>query len=172
MTAYYRPGPGIDPASVEPYPAGLMMVAGDSRSDGEQSTGVIAWGCSTGQRRESMPPHCGEALASDSGAAIDTSLRLWLTFPDCWEGDRLTTGGSVAHVAYSDDGACPESHATPIPQLLMAIDFPAVDPSGLSLASGDIVTAHADFWNVWDQDKLEEEVRLCLNRDLVCGVVG
>jgi hypothetical protein len=34
------------------------------------------------------------------------------------------------------------------------------------------VTAHADFWNVWDQDKLEGEVANCLNRDLVCGVVG
>ena len=42
----------------------------------------------------------------------------------------------------------------------------------LSLASGAITTAHADFWNVWDQDKLEGEVADCLNRDLVCGVSG
>lgn len=38
------------------------------------------------------------------------------------------------------------------------------------LASGDIITGHADFWNVWNQDKLEQEVALCLNRDLICGV--
>jgi hypothetical protein len=32
------------------------------------------------------------------------------------------------------------------------------------------MTGHADFWNVWDQEKLEEEVALCLNLDLVCGI--
>jgi hypothetical protein len=52
----------------------------------------------------------------------------------------------------------------------MAIDFPAVAPEGLSLSSGSIDSAHADFWNTWDQDKLEREVALCLNRDLVCGL--
>ena len=39
-----------------------------------------------------------------------------------------------------------------------------------SLASGPIETAHADFWNAWDEDKLADEVDLCLHRDLVCGI--
>ena len=56
--------------------------------------------------------------------------------------------------------------------LQLAIDYPPVDPAQLSLASGAITTAHADFWNVWDQDKLEQEVELCLNADRVCGVTG
>ncbi len=54
--------------------------------------------------------------------------------------------------------------------MTVAVDYPPVDPDGLSLASGSIITGHADFWNVWDQDKLEREVALCLNRDVVCGV--
>lgn len=173
MTAYYRPGPGIDPTTVEAYPASLMMVAGDSKSVSAQSTSVIAWGCGTGSRREAAPPDCRGATDLAQGAVNDgTSLRLWITFPDCWDGERLTTGGAAGHVRYSAGGVCPGSHPVPIPQLQMAIDYPAVDPTGLSLASGDIVTAHADFWNVWDQRKLEDEVRFCLNRDLVCGVSG
>ena len=64
------------------------------------------------------------------------------------------------------------SHPVAVPQLQVTIDYPPVDPEGLSLASGSILSGHADFWNVWDQDKLEGEVADCLNRDLVCGVSG
>ena len=94
-----------------------------------------------------------------------------VTFPDCWDGERLTGHGSSAHAVYSD-GGCPASHPVAVPQLMIGLDYPPVDPAGLSLASGSILTGHADFWNVWDQDKLEREVANCINRDLVCGVSG
>ena len=151
-----------------------MMVGGNSSADETQALNVIAWSCGTGALREVSPPDCrGQSeLAGRSTAEAGTSLRLLITFPDCWDGDRLSSFGSGAHVQASAAGACPETHPVPIPQLVMAIDFPAVDPQDLSLASGGIETAHADFWNVWDQEKLEEEVRLCLNRDLVCGVAS
>ena len=35
--------------------------------------------------------------------------------------------------------------------------------------SGPLSSAHADFWNTWDQEKLETEVDLCLRRQQVCG---
>lgn len=161
LTAYYRPGSGVDPASVVAYPAGFMMVAGSSAADEPQGQDVIAWSCGSGALRADVPPACSP----------DTTLRLWITFPDCWDSTRLTSFGSGAHVRYSD-GGCPASHPVALPQLQMAIDFPPVDPDGLALSSGPIHSAHADFWNTWDQDKLEREVAGCLNRDLVCGVSG
>ena len=170
LTAYYRPGPGIDPSSVEPYPAGLMMVAGDALAEEQQPVETVAWGCGAGSKRDPQPPDCRVTLEGDLEPTNSQGLRLWVTFPDCWDGKTVTTGVASTHVADSVGGLCPESHPVPIPQLQMAIDFPPVDPDGLSLASGDIKTAHADFWNVWDQSALEDEVRLCLNRDLVCGV--
>ena len=172
LVAYYRPGPGVDPASIEPYPAGLMMVAGDAGAEDEQPVEIVAWGCGTGSVREPAPPDCRIQFDDDTDVepTTPTSLRLWITFPDCWDATLLTGLGSGAHVRYSEAGACPDSHPVPIPQLQMAIDFPALDPGGLSLASGGTETAHADFWNVWDQEALENEVRVCLNRDLVCGV--
>ncbi len=159
MTAYYRPGSGIDPTSVEPYPAGLMMIGGDSTADEPQPTDIVAWSCGTGPRREVEPPTCPPG----------STLRMLVKFPDCWDGRDLDGEGGFGHMEYSD-GGCPDTHPHPLPQLLVAIDYPSVDPVGLSLASGSIRTGHADFWNVWDQDKLEEEVALCLNLDLVCGV--
>jgi hypothetical protein len=33
-----------------------------------------------------------------------------------------------------------------------------------------VSSAHADFWNAWDQVKLETEVELCLRRQQVCAV--
>lgn len=173
MAAYYRPGPDVDPAIVEPYPAGLMMIAGDHMATEPQPIEVIAWGCGSGPRREAMPPDCRPRPSDDDGIAVGEArptLRLWITFPDCWDGQRLTTGAESDHVARSDGGTCPESHPVPITQLQMAIDFPAVDPAEVSLASGGPETAHADFWNVWEQDALENEVRRCLNRDIVCSI--
>jgi hypothetical protein len=95
-----------------------------------------------------------------------------VTFPDCWDGDRLTGFGSSAHARYSSvaTNGCPDSHPVVLPQLTIGIDYPPVDPTDLSLSSGGVETAHADFWNVWDQTKLEGEVANCLNRNLVCGV--
>ncbi len=58
LTAYYRPGPGIDPASVEPYPAGLMMVAGDAFAEEQQPVETVAWGCGAGSTRDPQPPDC------------------------------------------------------------------------------------------------------------------
>ena len=161
LAAYYRPGRGIDPADVVAYPPGLMLIGGDSKATAPQSIDVVAWSCGTGAVRESAPLQCPEG----------STLRMLVTFPDCWDGNRLTAFGSSAHVRYSD-GECPETHPVAIPQLTIGIDYPPVPPDGLSLASGSTDTAHADFWNVWNQEKLEREVSSCINRNLVCGVTG
>ena len=57
-----------------------------------------------------------------------------------------------------------------IAHFLEASSATVAGPYDVSLVEGSITTAHADFWNVWDQDKLEQEVELCLNADRVCGV--
>ncbi|MEM8746048.1 MAG: DUF1996 domain-containing protein [Actinomycetota bacterium] len=159
MTAYYRPGDGVAPTDVVAYPPAFTMIAGDAEGADDVDTSIVAWGCGSGARREETPPSCSES----------STLRMWITFPDCWDGNRVNTFGAGAHVRYSDDG-CPDSHPIALPQLLLGVDWPPVDPDGLSFSSGDLTTAHADFWNTWDQEKLEREVASCLHRDLVCGL--
>ena len=163
--AYYRAGVDVDPAAVESYPAGLMLVAGDHTAVEPQPLSVVAWTCDSGALRDVTPPDCRGA----------TNLRLLITFQDCWDGEHLRSDDPArpgAHAAYSIGGECPESHPVHIPQLQFAVDFPPLDPAGLALSSGGILSGHADFWNAWHQDKLEREVDVCLRRDLPCKISG
>jgi hypothetical protein len=159
-TAYYRVADGVDPTSVEAYPPGLMMVAGDPAAESAQPITVIAWTCGAGGRREIRPWQCPDPVGP----------RLLVTFPDCWDGVRLDSGDHRDHVIYSSDDRCPGSHPVALPQLQFAIDYPPLDVDGLSLASGGIESAHADFWNTWNQDKLDTEVELCLRQQHVCSL--
>lgn len=163
--AYYRAGPDVDPEVVEPYPAGLMLVAGDHTATEPQPLSVVSWSCDTGALRQATPPDC----------SVGTNLRLLIAFQDCWDGTRVRSDdpdAPSAHATYSAGGECPSSHPVHIPQLQLAVDFPPVAPEGLALSSGGILSGHADFWNAWHQDKLEREVDVCLRRDLPCTISG
>ncbi|MEZ5218469.1 MAG: DUF1996 domain-containing protein [Ilumatobacteraceae bacterium] len=162
-TAYYRPGPDVDPTTIEPFPAGLMMIAGDAHATESQPTSVVAWTCGTGAERDSTPPSCG----------VDRTLRMLVTFPDCWDGEHVDLPGHRAHMHYSSGGACPASHPVPVPQLTFSVQYPVSgDPSDLELTSGGLLTGHADFFNSWDQAALTQEVQLCLHRNVVCGITS
>jgi hypothetical protein len=161
--AYYRPGPGIDPASVQPYPAGLMMIGGDGHAPGPQPSEVAAWHCGASPILHAEPPTCPPRAP----------LGVRVAFPDCWDGRRHDSGDHRSHVARSVDGRCPEGHPVPIPQLIFEVHYPVTgDPAGLELSSGGVHGVHADFLNAWDQAALAREVRACLNGGHVCGVVS
>lgn len=161
--AYYRPGPGVEPQAVEPWPFGLVMLAGDPDATEDQPLGIVAWHCGASEQLAAAPPTCPQGA----------ELGLRVTFPDCWDGDRLDSPDHRSHVAYSHEGACPDTHPVPVVQLVFQVDYPVHgDPGELSLASGHVRTAHADVVNAWDPDRLAQQVRLCLNRAQVCGVSG
>ena len=161
--AYYRAGVGIDPTTVVAFPPGLLMIAGDAMATEAQPTSVVAWSCGSGGMRDELPPSCPE----------DRGLRIDITFPDCWDGKNLDVDGHRTHMHYSSNGKCPSSHPVSVPQLIFSVAYPVHgDASQLQLASGGLMTGHADFINSWDQEKLEEEVALCIGRDIVCGVTS
>jgi hypothetical protein len=167
--AYYRAGPGVDPAVVTDHPPGLMLIAGDATATEPQPVSVVAWSCGTGALRVDTPPDCTDA----------PSLRMIVTYPDCWNGVDLASvdwfDRSRRHAVYSESGECPRSHPVHIPQLQFAIDYPPIpsaDLDELALSSGDIHSGHADFWNTWQQQKLSNEIAKCIHRDLVCNVSG
>ena len=160
--AYYRPGPGVDSASVRAYPAGLAMIAGDPTAD-RQAVDVAAWHCGASPHLVATPPRCPRTAP----------LGVRIAFPDCWDGEHLDSDDHRAHVARSAGGRCPSDHPIAIPQLIFEVHYPVTgDPEGLELASGGVHGVHADFLNAWDQDALEREVRVCLNGAKVCGVVS
>lgn len=161
--AYYRPAPGADPASLQAYPTGLMMVAGDPTATGPQPVAVASWHCGASPILRAEPPSCPRTAP----------LGVRIAFPDCWDGRRLDSGDHRSHVARSVDGRCPGDHPVPVPQLIFEVHYPLTgDPARLELASGGVHGVHADFLNAWDEDALAREVRACLNGGKVCGVVS
>lgn len=166
--AYYRVAPGIDPESVEAFPEGLMMIAGDATASSPQPTEVVAWSCDRSPVVSSAPRQCPK------GAPL--SLRV--TFPDCWQGagddePALDSEDHRSHVAYSDGDGCPPSHPVAIPQLTLAVRYPIYGPTdGLSLAVGSLLQGHADFFNAWDPARLDNEIESCLQRGVVCVIPG
>jgi len=162
-TAYYRPGIDVDPTTVQPFPEGLVMVAGNAGASGEQPLSIVAWGCGAGIERAALPPECGKGR----------NLRLMVTFPDCWDGRNLDSPNHHTHVAYSSHGECPEGYPVPIVQLQFSVEYPVYGSTdGLALSSGGLHTGHADFMNGWNQERLTREVELCLHREVVCGVAS
>jgi hypothetical protein len=148
---------------VQTFPPGLMMVAGDHTATSAQALGVAAWHCGASPDLTASPPSCPRTA----------TLGVRIAFPDCWDGEHLDTDDHRAHVARSDDGRCPDSHPTPIPQLVFEVHYPVTgDPGGLELASGGVHGVHADFFNAWDEAGLQREVEVCLNGSKVCGVVS
>ena len=163
LVAYYRPAPGVDPTTLQPFPAGLKMLAGDSMAEGPQPIGAAAWTCGNSSDLQTAPPNC----------PTDAPLRIRLTFADCWDGKHLDSADHRSHVAASSGGRCPASHPVPMPQLTLTVRYPiSGDGHDLMLASGDTFTVHGDFFNTWDQAELTSQVDLCLHRGVVCSVAS
>lgn len=161
--AYYRPAPGVDPATLAPYPSGMMMISGDGEATGPQPVEVAAWSCGSSSDVRAVPPVCPQSAP----------LRVRITFPDCWDGVHADSSDHRSHVARSVDGKCPSTHAVAIPQLTLTIRYPiSGDGHELSLSSGSTYSAHADFLNAWDERELTDQIDLCLHRGLVCSVAS
>jgi hypothetical protein len=163
LVAYYRPGPGVDPSSLRPYPPDLRVIAGDPTATGPQALDVAAWLCGSSPLLAATPPDC------PAGAPLGARI----TFPDCWNGTDVDSADHRHHLARSTDGRCPAGHPVPVPQLILHVRYPLSGGGrDLELASGGVHSLHADFVNAWDQEKLEREIRVCLTNGKVCGVVS
>jgi Domain of unknown function (DUF1996) len=157
MWAYYttRDKP---PLAIKPFPAGLRIVAGNAYATGPQPMMVATWGCGDSASTESSSvPLC--ALGS---------LQLHVRFPDCWDGANLDFPDHKSHMAYSSYGHCPAGYGTSVPGLQINVTYPVRGGPTITLASGAAYTAHADFFNAWDQTELTRLVRDCLNFGLSC----
>lgn len=159
--AYYRAAPGIDPTTVRIYPDGLKMLAGDPFATTPQTGEAAGWTCGVSMDLTEEPASCPETAP----------LAMVLTFPDCWDGVHADVPGHRDHMTYSRHGACPEDHPVSVPQLTVHIKFPITGPGhDLRLASGNVHSAHGDFFNGWHQASLQREIDQCIHRGAVCDL--
>lgn len=161
---YYRTA-RRDPASIEPFPAGLRVIAGNAKATGPQDRRIVRWGC-TG---EAKPKGAKKAPTCPKS----TRLRLSVVFPDCWNGRELDSADHSSHLAYATriGGGrlgCPASHPNAVPSLVLNVPYATRGGRGLKLSSGPIYTAHGDFFNAWEPAELARLVGECLNADVHC----
>jgi hypothetical protein len=161
LFAYYRRPAGVDPATIETYPLGLAMVAGDVSSSRPQSPDVVRWFCGAPSAGTAEPVSCPRGAP----------LTLRVVFPACWDGTNLDSDDHRGHVSHARGGGCPATHPVPLPELVIDVAYRfSGDPSSLRLASGPLTGAHADFLNAWDAQALADHVERCLRRGVDCGV--
>lgn len=90
-------------------------------------------------------------------------------FPECWDGVHLDSVDHRSHMYAVPAGQpCPDSHPVRLPELAEVFRYPVADVSALQLSSGGFETAHADFWNTWQQDALTALVERCINGPTDC----
>jgi len=148
---------------VHAFPAGLEIVAGNSRAMAPQSTRVVFWNCSG----DEVSPSVAIPTCPDAGT---NSLRVHVHFPNCWDGQRTDSADHKSHMAYSVAGRCPASHPVAVPALTLVIQYPIVGGPSVTLsAMNSQLTGHADFVNSWQQARLRRLVEYCLNALRTCG---
>jgi hypothetical protein len=138
-------------------------VAGDMTADAAapHDPDLAGWTCGTSTTLASVPPSCPSSAP----------LRAVITFPDCWDGRHVDSEDHRSHMANSNEGRCPSTHAVHVPQLTFAVTYLVTGhQADLTLASGSVQGIHADFVNAWDQEGLVNEIESCLHRGAVCGL--
>ncbi len=153
VNAYYLRGGGRGPVAA--FPAGLKVIAGNSGATMAQSTRVTGWKCS-GIRPLTLS---ADPIACPAGSHAVLVIR----FPECWNGKDLDAVDHQSHMAYRVRGACPAGYPVRVPRLSLNLHYQLPDVTGLTLASGSITSAHADFFNAWNQTVLARLVRTNLN---------
>ena len=163
QTIYYRADNLLAGTKVEPFPADMRIVAGNSHAtsptDSPKLGKEIYWGCSDNSTGKlPAPPSCATGIVS-----------LHIGFPNCWDG-TLSHVDDTVHLRYPSSGVCPAGFTRPIVRLIERFEYPVgTDSSGITLSSGATYTAHGDFWNTWDQATLARLTANCLNGSVICG---
>lgn len=178
--AYWAPTLIVDNGAVEPlgatiyyrrrtldavraFPPGFRMIAGSALARSAQDLRVTFWNCGAlaGVPPSSTVPTCPGRRA--------TSLRLHVNFPSCWTGRSLDSSDHQSHVAYPVRGACPATHPVAVPAISLIMRYPVTGAGRVELSSVGQFSAHADFFNAWNQGELTRLVDGCLNALRHCG---
>jgi hypothetical protein len=149
---------------VQPYPAL------DTNGDGQVDDGLkivteqgknVQWRCLNGTWSPTPPTQCSNG-----------KLVLRIFFPDCLQEDAngplLDSLDHRSHMVDAGSAGCPSNYI-PVPRLQTNFQFPIPTTRGkVKLASdhpGDPPgsTMHADFFNAWQEGKLEDLVARCIN---------
>ena len=176
MQVYYKSGyAGVQPGEVQPFPAGLKMIAGNSKATTADPgvhdyDRVMNWECDNGDGGEFpyLPTTC----------QTGTWLVMAVEFPQCWDGVHLDSADHKSHMAYPVNGGCPADHPVALPQVTERAIYvvPASGTSTWRLSSDNYsggpggYSGHADWFNGWDPATMQSIVSNCENAAKDCSM--
>jgi hypothetical protein len=157
---YYKSGIR-DYRLVRPFPTGFTLLSGTA-AEAKAAGAFASWSC--GQ---------GDALTFPTDCPAGSRLVLRLQAPSCWDGQRLDSPDSRAHLAWPLDDRCPGGHPVPVPKLEMVVFYPLpAGPVRLSVATGtpdSVVFRFTDGWTPAAEAKLVAD---CVDRGRRCDETG
>ncbi|MEU4620726.1 DUF1996 domain-containing protein [Actinoplanes sp. NPDC023801] len=153
-----------DPATVVPFPPGLVMVQGDAKRQVATPKGAsgqfwCAGSAEIGRSADGNWPRC----------AAGGNLIYQLTYQDCWDGKHIDSPDHKSHMGPSVNGVCSGKYPVAIPNISMMLGYDSLGGDGLTLSSGMASSIHGDFMNAWDPAKLAALVKVCINANAKCG---
>ena len=169
MRIYYLGQPN---EILETIPPGLQMIGGNKDATSPAENPHVRWFC--GSTRAVQTPRMDRPYDCTSWAAqygfVDGVVGI-VDMPSCWDGVGLLPG----NVTYRVDQSCPSGFPHVLPRLSQRVHFGIMNPLNpdgsvaLSLSSGPYHTLHSDFWNTWQQERLDQLVENCLVAGVHCG---
>lgn len=168
LQVYYKTGyEGVLPHTVQNYPVGLRMVAGNMMATSPQSINIIRYDCGKGES-STIPANC------DPGSLLVMSI----SFPQCWDGVNLDSPDHKSHMAYGagwPDKGCPSTHPVPLAQVTQNYRYRVTSNtanwrlvSDVGVAPG--ISGHADWMNGWDPAVFQRVVDNCYRPSLDCSM--
>jgi len=170
MRIYYL---GSRWGKVETFPPGLQIVAGNRDATSPEENPHVAWYC--GATKDVKTPRMGEPYDCTPWAShtfVDGVIAI-VDFPNCWNGSGLRP----EDVAYPVNGVCPVGFRHVLPRISERVHYGIMNPTNpdgslaFTLSSGPTYSLHADFWNTWQQDRLDQLVSDCIVARVHCGSV-
>jgi hypothetical protein len=106
-------------------------------------------------------------------------LRVFLTFPDCWDGKNLDSADHRSHMAFGAPVACPADHPYKIPEVAVQAFF-RTDANFAAgkwhLSSDEMMpgttpgkTLHMDYWEAWSPVVKNIWQTSCIDGHLSCA---
>jgi uncharacterized protein DUF1996 len=155
LGVYYKnPNGAAGQGELTPFPAGLRMIAGNSKAVGPQSSVVTKWQCLSYGGVTVTNNMVGPSIPS---CPIGSKLQNEVLFPMCWNGVDLDSPDHKSHVRYSVSNVCPTTHPFVLPQITLNIHYVVGDWNGFARLSSDMYdpalpsgySAHGDWWGGW-----------------------
>ncbi|WP_308517994.1 DUF1996 domain-containing protein [Sphingomonas flavescens] len=202
MNTYYKQLPANDPncaVTMDPavtgrcigMPNGIRFILGynmQTMSGGPADTKSRDWWAMgfdcvakpTGGDSFTGIKHTIKEIVDSGKCPAGAWLRVFVAFPQCWDGKNLDTPDHRSHIVMPPQSICPGDHPYRIPEIAVSAFF-TVDENFFQgkwhLASDEMMpgavagsTLHMDYWEAWSPTFKGLWQRNCIDGHLTCSI--